>query len=225
MVLPAHGETLHNEHRCYANNRSSSVKVVGLTGGIGVGKSTVATMFADRGAEIVDVDGLGREVIAAGGSAVDAVVARFGEQVRAEDGSIDRAALAPIVFGDPAALADLNAISHPAIDRLLDERLESIAAARPDAIVVLDMAVLTESTLGQNIAHPYGEVVVVEAPTDVRITRLIERGHTRADAEARMASQSGDEQRRAIADHIVTNDADLETLRARVDRVWAALTD
>jgi len=155
------------------------MKVVGLTGGIGVGKSTVATMLADRGAVVVDVDALGRAVIAPDGPAVEAVVERFGEQVRASDGSIDRAALAPIVFGDPAALSDLNGISHPAIDEMLDTLLCDLASERPDAVVVLDMAVLTESTLGRSITHPYRQVIVVEAPTDVRMARLIERGHTR----------------------------------------------
>ncbi len=199
------------------------MRVIGLTGGIGVGKSTVAAMFADLGAEIIDVDGLGREVIAVGGSAVDAVVAQFGDEVRADDGSIHRPALAGIVFGDPDALAALNAISHPAIDALLDERLAAIAAECPDARVVLDMAVLTESTLGQNIAHPYERVVVVEAPTDVRIARLIERGHTPEDAAARMASQTSDEKRRDIADFVIANDADLPTLRISVAEVWEQL--
>lgn len=199
------------------------MQVVGLTGGIGSGKSTVAAMFADRGAEVIDVDQLGRAVIAPGGAAVEAVVKRFGTEVRAADGSIDRGALAPIVFGDPAALADLNAISHPAIDALLDEQLDRLAVDRPDGVVILDMAVLTESTLGRTIRHPYRQVVVVEAPTDVRIARLIARGHTPEDAAARMASQTGDAERRAIADFVITNDGDLAVLRERVDRVWAEL--
>ena len=199
------------------------MKVVGLTGGIGVGKSTVAAMLEKLGAEVIDVDGLGRQVIAAQGSAVDAIVARFGDHVRADDGSIDRPALAKIVFGDADALAALNAISHPAINELLDQHLCEIAHDRHDACVVLDMAVLAESELGQGITHPYEWVIVVEAPPDIRMKRLIERGHTPADAQARMASQAGDEQRRKIADFLITNDADLSVLRDRVQKVWQQL--
>lgn len=204
------------------------MKVIGLTGGIGVGKSTVAAMLADLGAHVIDVDGLGRAVIAAGGSAVDAVVDRFGPEVLSGDGSIDRAKLAPLVFGDAAELAALNAISHPAIDELLDAELVELAAAEPDSgpetVVVLDMAVLTESTLGRKITHPYEQVIVVEAPSDIRISRLIQRGHTPEDAAARMASQTGDDERRAIADHIIVNDTDLDTLRARVADLWTRLS-
>ena len=200
-----------------------TILVVGLTGGIGVGKSTVAELLAGLGATIVDVDGLGREVIAPGGRAVDAVVARFGEQVRGADGGIARPALAAVVFGDSESLAALNAISHPAINELLDERLDAVAAATPDAAVVLDMAVLTESTLGRGIRNPYQQVIVVEAPREVRIGRLIGRGMTEADAVARMASQASDEERRAIADFVIDNGGDLDQLAARVAELWTAL--
>ncbi len=200
------------------------MQVIGLTGGIGVGKSTAAAMLADHGATIIDVDGLGRQVIAAGGSAVDAVVERFGESVRADDGAIDRRTLAGLVFGDADALTALNEISHPAINALLDEQLTDLARAGPNAIVVLDMAVLAESTLGQGISHAYEQVIVVEAPTDVRITRLLGRGLTREDAEARMASQASDVERRAIADHVVSNNADLGVLRRSIEQLWTELT-
>ncbi len=200
------------------------MKVIGLTGGIGVGKTTVAELFEGHGAVVVDCDALGREVIAPGGLAVDAVVERFGDVVRADDGSIDRAALAPIVFGDPDALADLNAISHPAINTLLDERLEAIKDRDANAVVILDMAVLTESDLGQGITNAYETVVVVEAPVDVRLERLIARGHTEEDARGRMASQATDDERRAIADVIIVNDGELDHLAEEVADAWRQLT-
>lgn len=199
------------------------MRVIGLTGGIGAGKSTVAEMLAAHGAVVIDVDELGREVIDAHGEAVDDVVARFGEQVRASDGGIDRAALASIVFGNPDELAALNAISHPAIDRLLERRLHDIDDTSPHAIVVLDMAVLTETTLGRNIAHPYELVIVVEADRNTRVARLAERGLTRSDAEARMASQANDADRRAIADYVISNNGDLIELANAVTDLWTRL--
>ena len=197
--------------------------VIGLTGGIGAGKSTVAEMLGRHGAVVIDVDALGREVIGPGGSAVEAVVARFGQDVRGPDGSIDRPSLANRVFGDPESLAALNAISHPAINALLDERLTDIADRSPDSIVVLDMAVLTESDLGREIRHPYELVTVVEAPRALRIARLVERGLTAEDAGARMASQATDEERRAVADHVIDNSGDLKTTGEQVDELWAKL--
>ncbi len=188
--------------------------VVGLTGGIGSGKTTVASMLAERGARVIDCDALGRLVAEPDGRAYPAIIERFGPGVVAADGRIDRPALASIVFSDPAALADLNAITHPAIDEEIVDRLRALPA---DSIAVLDMAVLTESSLGAGI---YEYVVVVEADPVGRVERLIARGLTEADARARMASQATDEQRRAIADAIVPNTGDLEELQRAVDVVW-----
>ncbi len=191
--------------------------VIGLTGGIGSGKTTVAAMLAAHGAYVIDCDALGRLVAEPGGRAYNAIVARFGTGVVAADKRIDRPALAAIVFNDHASLADLNAITHPAIDAEIIDRL---AVLPGDAIAVLDMAVLTESKLGAGIYH---FVVVVEAEPEGRVTRLIERGLTEADARARMASQATDEQRRAIADVVVNNRGDLSLLASDVDALWATL--
>lgn len=202
------------------------MRIVGLTGGIGAGKSTVAALLAARGAVVVDVDGLGRAVIAPGGRAEAAVIARFGSGVVGPDDHIDRAALARRVFADPADLAALEAISHPAINAELDDHLQRIATDDPDAVVVLDMAILLGSRLGRDLAsgRSYGEVVVVEVPVETRLARLIERrGMTEADARARLAAQPTDEERRAVADHVVTNDGDLADLDAAVGRLAVAL--
>jgi dephospho-CoA kinase len=197
------------------------VLVVGLTGGIGAGKSTVAALLAERGACVVDVDALGRSVLAVGGAATAAVSARFGPGVVAADGGIDRAALAAHVFDDPAALRDLTAISHPAINVLL---AECIAGAGPDDVVVLDMAVLVESALGQGPNGPvYDVVVVVEAPWTLRCARLAARGIPVEEAERRRAAQASDDQRREVADFVVVNDDDLEGLSQQVDLLWDEL--
>ncbi len=192
--------------------------VLGLTGGIGSGKTTVASMLAERGAHVIDCDALGRLVVEPDGRAYGGIVERFGTAVIAADRRIDRPALASIVFSDAAALADLNAITHPAIDQ---EILERLARLPTDAIVVLDMAVLTESKLGAGI---YQYVVVVEADPVGRIERLVRRGLTEADARARMASQATDGQRRAIADAIIPNTGDLDELEHAVARLWATIT-
>lgn len=192
-------------------------RVVGLTGGIGVGKSTAAQILADLGAVIVDCDQLGREVAQQGGSAYPGMVARFGPGIVRPDGEIDRPALAAIVFNDADALADLNRITHPAIDAEIAQR---VAAAPDGATVILDMAVLVESDLGKG---QYTEVLVVEAPLEARLERLQQqRGMDPADARARIASQVSDEARRAVADHIVTNGGDVEALRAQLTGWWNA---
>ena len=200
--------------------------IIGLTGGIGSGKSTVAEMLGRRGAVVIDVDGLGRAVIAPDGRAVDAVVNRFGEYVRGPDGGIDRAALASIVFGDESQLLALNEISHPMINELLDEAIEEVIngpADSADNIVVMDMAVLLESQLGSVSRHSYEIVVTVEAPLPVRLERLEGRGMTRDDAVARIENQASDDDRRAIAQYVVGNGGDLEDLTASVGKLWADL--
>ena len=202
------------------------MRITGLCGGIGAGKSTVAELFAEHGATIIDVDQLGREVIEPGGRAHAQVIAMFGERVVADDGeTIDRTALTGIVFADPAELAKLESVSHPAINAELDARL---AALDDVDWVVLDMAVLVESKLGQDLpsGRSYDTVVVVETPTDIRVERLVSsREMDPVDAANRIASQTDDETRRAVADVILTNDGDLEALRARVRSVLPALSD
>jgi dephospho-CoA kinase len=197
---------------------ASTRLVVGLTGGIGSGKSTVAGLLAAHGAAVIDVDALGRSVIAPGGRAEAAVLAEFGPGVADADGHIDRAALAGAVFGDAVALARLTAISHPAINAELVDRIDALPA---DSIVVLDMAILVESHLGRiDPAHSYSRVVVVEAPEALRVERAVARGMREADVRARIASQATDAQRRAVADVVVANDTDLATLQERTDRLW-----
>ena len=197
--------------------------IVGLTGGIGAGKSSVARLLAGHGAAVVDVDALGREIIAPGGSAVQAVLDRFGSGLEGSDGGIDRPALASIVFNDTDELAALNEISHPAINELLDERIGAIAAAGSADVVVLDMAVLVESTLGRDTQFPYEVVITVEAPPDVRLERLVERGLTAEDAKARLASQATDDQRREVADFVIGNGGGPDELAHATAQLWEAL--
>ena len=183
--------------------------VIGLTGGIGAGKSTVASRLRACGATIVDVDALGHVVLAPGGKAHDAVLATFG--------TVDRRELGAIVFGDPAELDRLTAISHPAINAELDEVLAGID---DDAVVVLDMAILAESNLGLG---RYSRVVTVEAPIELRVARAVARGMPEVDVRRRLAAQASDERRRAIADHVLVNDADEASLLRQVDALWDLL--
>ncbi|MBC8364924.1 MAG: dephospho-CoA kinase [Actinobacteria bacterium] len=200
--------------------------VVGLCGGIGAGKSTVASLLAARGARVIDVDAIGRDVLTLD-DVRDQVREAFGDEVLAADGSIDRTALAGLVFSGDGRLADLEAISHPAINEELAHQLDELATDAPP-LVVLDMAVLVESTLGQPGQIPgrrgYTQVVVVEADTEVRLARLVDRGMSTADARARMASQATDIERRAVADHVLTNNRDEATLEHQVDDLWKVLT-
>lgn len=190
---------------------------VGLTGGLGSGKSTVAALLGEHGAVIIDADVVAREVVRAGTPGFAAVVARFGPGVVGPDGELDRAALARIVFADGAALDELNAIVHPLVG---SRSAELAAAVPPGAVVVHDIPLLAENGL----ADRFDTVVVVEADREIRLARLAERGLTRAEAEARMAAQATDEKRRAIADEIVRNDGDLDSLARQVDRLWDRLS-
>jgi dephospho-CoA kinase len=187
---------------------------IGLTGGIGSGKSTVAALLAEHGAVIVDADRIAREVVEAGTPGLAAVVAEFGEQVLAADGSLDRPTLAAVVFADPAARARLDAVVHPLV-RV--RAAELVAAAPPDAVVVQDVPLLVET--GQ--AASYDLVLVVRADVEERVRRLVGRGLTAEDARARIASQATDEQRAAVADVVISNDGGRDVLAAQVDRFWA----
>jgi dephospho-CoA kinase len=186
---------------------------IGLTGGIGSGKSTVAALLAEHGARVVDADRIAREVLEPGTPGLAAVVAEFGEGVLAPDGSLDRPALAAVVFADPAARARLDAVVHPLVRA---RAAESVASAPEDAVVVQDVPLLVET--GQ--AGSYDLVLVVEADPDTRVQRLVQRGLTADDARARIASQATDEQRRAVADVVLRNDGRPEDLAAQVERFW-----
>lgn len=183
--------------------------VVGLTGGIGSGKSTVSAMLAARGAVVIDADAVHRENMVPGGRVHDAVLARFG--------TVDRPALASIVFNDPDALADLNALTHPAVGEVIAERLAALADT--DDVVVLDVPLLVESpTLGQAVT----KVIVVDAPEEVAVHRLVEqRGMSEADARARIAAQASRADRLARADYVIDNSGSRADLEAEVDRCWA----
>jgi dephospho-CoA kinase len=197
------------------------VLIVGLTGGIGAGKSAVAGLLTERGAIVIDVDAVGREVLEPGGRAYDGVVAAFGPGILNGVQHIDRAALARVVFGDPSQLAILTAVSHPAINAELVARLDAIA---PDSVVVLDMAILAESNLGRiDKEHSYTFVVTVEAPLEVRVERAVRRGMDADDARRRANAQASEEQRRALADVVILNDRDLAAVAVQVDRLWGGL--
>ncbi|MGV9549764.1 dephospho-CoA kinase [Streptomyces ardesiacus] len=190
---------------------------VGLTGGIGAGKSEVSRLLVEHGAVLVDADRIAREVVAPGTPGLAAVVEAFGEEVLAADGTLDRPKLGSIVFSDPDRLAVLNGIVHP----LVGERSRALEeAAAEDAVVVHDVPLLTENGL----APLYDVVVVVDADPATQLDRLVRlRGMSEQDARARMAAQATREQRREIADVVVDNDVPLEELRRRVEELWDGL--
>jgi dephospho-CoA kinase len=190
--------------------------MVGLTGGIGSGKSTVAAMLTARGAIVVDADRIAREVVEPGSPALEKLVERFGPEILNDDGTLDRAALAARAFVSEETKLDLEGITHPAIG---EEFLRQVAAAPEDGIVVHDVPLLVESKRGLE----YAAVIVVEAPKEVRLARLEARGIPRDDAERRMAMQAGDDDRRAVASYLVDNSGDLAALERQVDDIWKAL--
>ncbi|MEV7007595.1 dephospho-CoA kinase [Streptosporangium sp. NPDC051022] len=190
---------------------------VGLTGGIGSGKSEVSRRLTARGAVVIDADKIAREVVEPGTGGLARIVALFGSGVLHEDGSLNRERLGSIVFTDSEKLASLNAIVHPLVGARVAE-LQS--QADEDAIVVYDVPLLAEN----NLAPMYDVIVVVDAADETRLDRLVRlRGMSEQDARARLAAQASREDRLKIADIVVPNEGSLEELETRVEEVWAEL--
>jgi dephospho-CoA kinase len=193
---------------------------VGLTGGIGAGKSEVTRRFAARGASIIDADALAREVVDVGTPGLAAVIAEFGEDMLAADDSLDREKLAGVVFNDDGARLRLNAIVHPLVGERVFALMTEGEAAHPDGVMINDVPLIVES----GVAERYEVIVVVDASAETQLERLTQRrGMTAADAKARMAKQASRADRRAIADYVIDNDGDLGSLEAQVDQVWTEL--
>ena len=192
--------------------------LVGLTGGIGSGKSTVSTMLAGLGAEIIDADVITRDVQRPGSAVVAAIADRFGDELLDGDGALLRADLAEIVFNDPDALRDLNKIVHPAVGAEIRRRVNALASG--DKVVVLDIPLLTENPR----AGLQGKIVV-DVPVEVQVERLVRyRGFTEADARARIARQASRDDRVKDADFVLDNSGSVEALDEQVARLWKWLT-
>ena len=195
---------------------------IAVTGGIGSGKSSVSARLASHGAVVVDADALAREVVEPGTPGLAAVVREFGTEILNDDGTLDRAALASVVFTDTARRSALEAIVHPLVGA---RSAELLAAAPDDAVVVYDVPLLAESLAGTGaLAHDFDAIVTVAAPVETRVRRLVDRGLSEPDARARIAAQATDDARAAIADHVLDNSGDLAALDAAVDRLWVDLT-
>ncbi|MCU7705992.1 dephospho-CoA kinase [Streptomyces albidoflavus] len=191
--------------------------IVGLTGGIGAGKSEVSRLLVEHGAHLVDADRIAREVVEPGTPGLAAVVEAFGESVLAADGSLDRPKLGEIVFADPERRAVLNGIVHP----LVGARSAELQSQAPqDGVVVHDVPLLTENGL----AELYDLVIVVDVGPRTQVERLVRsRGMSEEEARARMAAQAGREERLAVADIVIDNEVSLDALRGRVAEVWTEL--
>ncbi|MFZ4895151.1 dephospho-CoA kinase [Plantibacter sp. Mn2098] len=190
--------------------------LIGLTGGIASGKSTIARRLAELGAVVIDADVISREVVEPGTPGLQAIIERFGPDVLAADGSLARQRLGSIVFTDETALADLNAIVHPAVKRRSRELIDA-ASLVPGAVVVYDVPLLVET----GRADEFDRVVVASAPEAVRLSRLTEiRGLDAGEAARRIGAQATDEQRLAVADDVVDTGGTMEHTLSQVDRIW-----
>ena len=193
--------------------------LVGLTGGIGAGKSTVSAMLAERGAIIVDADRIARDLQSPGSPVLDSMAERFGGHIICDDGSLDRAAVAAIVFNDEAALEDLNGIVHPAMQAEIQRQIDEHRST--DRVVVLDFPLL-----GENPRKGLAATIVVDIPVDVAVRRLVDqRGMDEADARARINSQISRDERLATATHVLDNGGDRDSLTAQVDELWQQLVE
>lgn len=197
------------------------MKLIALTGGIASGKTTVSRRLSELGAHHIDADQLAREVVEPGQQALKQIIQQFGAEVLHADGTLNRAELANVVFGDAEKLEKLNNIVHPAVRRRGQERIDAVRHSDEDGVVVYDVPLLVESPND----HSWDLVVVAEAPADLRIDRMIElRGLTRAEAEARISHQATDEERRAIADVVIDTSGTVEWTIDQTDRLWRSLT-
>lgn len=188
--------------------------LVGLTGGIGSGKSTVSSMLADKGAIVIDADAIVRDVQEPGSPVIARLVETFGDSVVTEDGALDRQALAQIVFTDPDALKKLNAIVHPAVGAEMNRRI--IEQRSTTNVVVLDIPLLTE-----NPREGLQARIVVDVPEETQVQRLVQfRGFEESDARARMSRQATRQQRLAAADFVVDNSGGPEDLPGQIDALW-----
>ncbi len=193
--------------------------LVGLTGGIGAGKSTVSTMLAERGSVIIDADQIARDLQSPGSAVLDAMAERFGREILHADGSLDRAAVAKIVFHDEAALKDLNGIVHPAMQSEIKRQID--AQRDTDSVVVLDFPLL-----GENPREGLRATIVVDIPVDVAVSRLVgQRGMDEDDARARINSQQSRDERLGRATHVIDNGGDRDALIAQVDALWQQLLE
>lgn len=195
--------------------------LIALTGGIASGKSTIARRLAERGAVVVDADAIVRDVQQPGSPVLDAIAAEFGPDVLTAAGELDRAGLASRVFGDPDAVARLNAIVHPAVREESERRFRAAVDADPRAVVVYDVPLLLEA----RAEDPWELIVVAHAPVALRRERLISlRGMTEAEADARLAAQVDDARRLAIADVVIDTAGSIDETLAQTDDLWARLT-
>ena len=193
--------------------------LIGLTGGIASGKSTVAKRLASLGAVGIDADQLAREVVEPGTPGLAAIATEFGDAILLADGTLNRPALGAIIFSDPNRRERLNAITHPAIRRLTRDRVAAAGAADPHAIVVYDVPLLAEAIAGGLVT--FDLIVVVHADAEVRIERMVElRGLTREEATHRIAAQASDADRLALADVVIDNNGTIDATLAQVDAVW-----
>lgn len=191
--------------------------LIALTGGIASGKSTIARRLAELGATVVDADRIVRDVQVPGSPVLADIAAAFGEDMLTSDGALDRARLASVVFGDPAAVARLNAIVHPAVRQESARRFAEALRADPRAVVVYDVPLLVEA----RVDDPWDLIVVAHAPAALRARRLVElRGMTEADAQSRIDSQVPDERRLAIADVVIDTSGTLASTLAQTDELW-----
>ena len=200
------------------------MRLIGLTGGIGSGKSSVSSRLEERGAALVDADAIVRELQAPGQPVFDAMVDRWGEQIVADDGALDRAAVAGIVFSDKDELKAIESIVHPVLRREMDKRIGELVTT--DQVVILDIPLLAESRAkdGALDARGTSAIIVVDCPVDTAVARLVEhRGFDEADARARVAAQATREDRLSLADFVVDNSGAVDALDAEIDRCWTWL--
>jgi len=192
--------------------------VIAVTGGMGAGKSLAAKYFSSRGAIVLDLDEIAHRVIEPNGLAYERIVKHFGSEVLEHNGSVDRGALAALVFSDEANLQVLNKIVHPVVLKEIAEGINSMRLLeRPPRVVVLEVPLLAEAPIFADVADT---VLAIEAPVDLRLRRCIEFGRDPLDASRRIARQATDEERAALAQHVITNDGTREAFLAKLEAYW-----